>query len=218
MSKAITAEHLEWYYDPELPEKLIRADKNPRNKAFISLLGKNFVRVTEAIQIKLSDIDYKKEALSITDRREYAKASCPDCGERLAKKYRFCPTCGNNVTLAIGEKFEQRRQRIIPIDRGTLGLVHDYLERLRLFPYQGDLLFPFSRQRAWQIVRKLGRRIGLKRLHPESLRHLLAARWVNKGLDVRKLRFLMGYANTATHSPSFSFEQIKSEYQKLWKT
>lgn len=212
------AEQPEWYHDPELPEKLVAAATNPRDRAFISLLGKTFIRVSEEIQIKLSDIDYKKEALSIINRRKYVKTSCHNCGEKLAKKYRFCPACGNSVIQALGEKNEQLCQRIIPINGNSLGLIQEYLEWRHRFPYQGELLFPFSRQRAWQIIEKLGRRIGLKGLHPESLRHLLAARWVNKGLDVRKLRFLMGYANAAKHPPSFSFEQLKSEYQKLWKT
>jgi integrase len=148
VSKAITAEHLGWYYDPELPGKLVVAATNPRDRAFISLLGKSFIRVSEEIQIKLSDIDYKKEALSIINRREYVKISCPNCGERLAKKYRFCPNCGNNVIQALGEKNEQPYQRIIPINGNSLGLIQEYLEWRHRFPYQGELLFPFSRQRA----------------------------------------------------------------------
>ncbi len=218
MSKAITAEHLQWYYDPEMPEKLIEVDINPRNRAFFSILAKSFARVSEAIHIKPSDIDYEKEALSIINLREQIRIRCPNCGEKLAKKHRYCPSCGNEVSQALREKTQQRRQRVVPIDRDTLNLVEEYLEWRHRFPYRGELLFPFSRQRAWQLVEKLGRRIGLKGLHPESLRYLLAARWINKGLDVKKLRFLMGYASTATHTPSFSFEQLKSEYQKLWET
>ena len=118
---------------------------------------------------------------------------------------------------ALREKTEQRRQRIIPIDRDTLGLREEYLKWRRRFPYRGELLFPFTLQRGWQLVEKLGRGMGLKGLHPESLRHLLAARWINKGHDVKKLKFLLGYANTAAHPPSFSFEQLKSEYDKLWE-
>jgi site-specific recombinase XerD len=211
-------EQPEWYYDLGLPDKLVATATNPRDRAFISLLGKDFIRVSEEIQIKLSDIDYEKEALSIINLREQIRIICPYCAERLAKKYRFCPTCGNNVTQVLGEKNEQLYQRIIPINGNSLGLIQEYLEWRHRFPYEGELLFPFSRQRGWQIVERLGRRIGVKGLHPESLRHLLAARWVNKGLDVRKLRFLMGHADTAKHPPSFSFEQLKSECQKLWRT
>jgi site-specific recombinase XerD len=216
--KAITSELFEWYHDPELPEKLIEADENPRNRALVSLMANTFVHVYETIHIKPSDIDYEKEALSIINLREQIRIRCLICSEKLAKKYSFCPACGNKVTQALREENEQRYQRIIPIDCGTLDSIKRYLEWRRRYPYRGELLFPFTRQRAWQIVEKLGRRIGLKGLHPESLRQLLTVRWVNKGLDLKKLKYLLGYASMAAHPPSFSFEQLKSEYQKLWET
>lgn len=213
----MTSELFGWYHDPELPEKLIEADENPRNRALASLMANTFVHVSEAIHIKPGDIDYKKEALSIINLRGHIRIRCP-CGEKLTQKYLFCPTCGNKVVQALRENTEQRFLRIVPVHRDTLNLVQEYLEWRRRYPYRGELLFPFTRQRAWQIVEKLGRRIGLKGLHPESLRQLLAAKWINKGLDVKMLRFLMGYAGMAAQPSNFSFEQIKAEYQKLWET
>jgi len=68
------------------------------------------------------------------------------------------------------EKIEHRRQRIIPVDPDTLRSVEEYLHWRRKFSYRGPLVFPFTRQRGWQIVEKLGRRIGIKGLHPHSLR------------------------------------------------
>jgi site-specific recombinase XerD len=208
---------MEWYHDLDLPEKLTEAARNPRERALASVLGKCFIRATEATRINLSDINYQKEALSIINLRERVRIGCSWCGERLAKRYRFCPTCGNKVAQTLQEKLEERRQRTIPIDRGTMDLIGRYLEWRRRFPYQGELLFPLSRQRIWQIIERLGRRIAFNGLHPESLRHLLAARWVNMGLDVKKLKFLMGYSSAVTHPPSFSFEQLKAEYEKLWE-
>jgi integrase/recombinase XerD len=68
-------------------------------------------------------------------------------------------------------------------------------------------------------VEKLGRRAGIKGLHPHSLRHLLATTWVNKGLDVRKLQLLLGHASISTTMEyvDSSFEQLRSEYEKLWE-
>jgi integrase/recombinase XerD len=69
------------------------------------------------------------------------------------------------------------------------------------------------------LIEKLGRRAGIKGLHPHSLRHLLATRWVNKGLDVRKLQILLGHANIGTTMEyvDSSFEQLRSECEKLWE-
>jgi len=81
-------------------------------------------------------------------------------------------------------------------------------------------VFPFTRQRGWQLVEKLGRRAGIKGLHPHSLRHLLATTWVGKGLDVKKLQVLLGHASIATTMEyvDSNFEQLRSEYEKLWES
>jgi len=152
--------------------------------------------------------------------KEKSKLKCPHCGEGLGKRHLFCPCCGNRVDQAVREKIEQRRQRTIPIDFATLGLIEEYLEWRRKFPYRGSLVFPFSRQRGWQLVEKLGRRVGIKGLHPHSLRHLLATTWVGKGLDVKKLQVLLGHASIATTMEyvDSNFEQLRSEYEKLWKS
>jgi integrase/recombinase XerD len=219
VSKAITKEHVKWYYDPELPGKVIEAATNPKDKGFISLLARTGLRPTQATQIEEDDIDYKREALSIICLKEPLRIDCLDCGQRLAKKHHFCPMCGSKVVQPIRDTIEERHYRTIPVDRWTLALMQEYLSWRRQFSYRGPLVFPFSRQRAWQLVEKIGRRAGLQGLHPESLRHLLAARWVNKALNVDKLRFLLGYSlSKAGQLLRFSFEELQAEYRKLWKT
>ncbi len=199
--------------------RLIAAANNPRDKAFVAVLGKSGMRVSEAVQIKISDIDFERAVLTIVHLKERSKLKCPNCGEILGKRHLFCPGCGNKVNQAIREKVEQRRQRTIPIDHDTLRLLDEYLKWRRKFLYRGPLVFPFTRQRGWQLVEKLGRRIGIKGLHPHSLRHLLATTWVAKGLDVKKLQVLLGHASIATTMEyvDSSFEQLRSEYNKLWE-
>ncbi len=205
----------------ELVERLIAAGKNPRDMAFAALLARTGVRVSEAIQIKVSDIDFRQGMLMIVHLKERLKLKCPHCGESLGKRHLFCPSCGNKVDKAIREKIEQRRQRMIPVDHNTLRLLDKYLQWRRKFPYHlGPLVFPFSRQRGWQIIEKLGRRVGIKGLHPHNFRRLLATTWVNKGLDVKKLQLLLGHANFSTTMEyvDSSFAQLRSEYEKLWET
>jgi integrase/recombinase XerD len=109
---------------------------------------------------------------------------------------------------------------MIPVDRNTVQLIDEYLQWRRRFPYRGPLVFPFTRQRGWQLVEKLGRRAGIKGLHPHSLRHLLATTWANKGLDTKKLQLLMGHADIGTTMQyvDSSFEQLRLEYGKLWES
>jgi len=203
---------------PQQAERLIDAAPNPRDKAFIALLARSGIRISEAIQLKVSDIDFQRGMLTIVHLKERSKLKCLHCGESLGKRHMFCPGCGSKVDRAIREKVEQRRQRMIPVDHNTLRLIDEYLKWRRKFPYRGPLLFPFTRQRGWQLVEKLGRRAGIKGLHPHSLRHLLATTWVGKGLDVKKLQVLLGHASIATTMEyvDSNFEQLRSEYEKLW--
>jgi integrase/recombinase XerD len=181
---------------------------------------KTGMRITQGIQLKEIDIDFQAETVNIVHLKERIKLKCPHCQEILGKRHLFCPNCGNKVDKAVREKIEQRRQRVIPIDPDTLRLLGEYLKWRRQFPYRGSLVFPFSRQRGWQLVKKIGRRAGIEGLHPHLFRRLLATSWVEKGLDVKKLQVLLGHASIATTMEyvDTSFEQLRTEYNKLWET
>jgi integrase/recombinase XerD len=200
--------------------RLIGAAVNPRDKAFVALLCRDGIRISEATQLKESDVDFTKGTLSIIHLKERIKSKCPGCGAILGKRHIFCPGCGNKVDQAIRQKVEQRRQRTIPVDDDTLVLIKKYLRWRRQFSYNGPLLFPFTRQRGWQLIERIGQCAGIVGLHPHSLRHLLATTWVAKGLDVKKLQLLLGHASIATTMEyvDSNFEQLKSEYEKLWES
>ena len=204
----------------DLVDRLISAAMNRRDRVFIAFLARTGVRISEAVQVKASNIDFRKGMLTIVHLKERSKLKCPNCGEILGKRHLFCPGCGNKVDQALREKVEQRRQRTIPVDRYTLRLLYEYLQWRRKFPYRGPLVFPFTRQRGWQLAEKIGRRVGIRGLHPHSFRRLLATTWVGKGLDVKKLQLLLGHANISTTMGyvDTSFEQLRSEYNKLWET
>jgi integrase/recombinase XerC len=60
----------------------------------------------------------------------------------------------------------------------------------------------------------------MSKLHPHSLRHLLATTWVAKGLDTKKLQLLLGHASISTTMQyvDSNFEQLKAEYDRLWES
>ena len=218
MKKITSASDLTLNWQPEQVDRLIAAGTNPRDRAFMALLARTGIRASEAIGTKIDDIDFKNGTLTIIHLKERSKLKCPYCGDSLGKRHLFCPGCGKKVEKAIRKKIEQRRQRKIPVDRDTLRLLAAYLKWRKQFSYSGPLLFPFSRQRAWQLVEKVGRHAGIRGLHPHSLRHLLATTWVSKGLDVKKLQLLLGHSNISTTMEyvDSNIEQLRSEYEKLW--
>lgn len=165
MTQVTPIRDLKGHLESEHVDRLIVATSNPRDKAFVAVLAKAGIRISEAVQIKVIDIDFERAVLTIVHLKERSRLKCPNCGEILGKRHLFCPGCGNRVDQAIREKIEQRRQRTIPIDSATLRLIEEYLEWRRSFPYRGPLVFPFTRQRGWQLVEKIGRRAGIKGLH-----------------------------------------------------
>ena len=106
---------LKGYVDPEQADRLIAAATNPRDKAFIGLLARTGIRISEAIELKTSDIDFQRGILTIVHLKEKSRLKCPHCGESLGRRHAFCPSCGNKVDRAIRERIELRRRRMIPL-------------------------------------------------------------------------------------------------------
>jgi integrase len=199
----------EWVY-----KMLIDAAQNPRDKAFASTLFRTAINISEATQFKVTDIDFEKGTLKVGRLKTRVKLKCVKCGELLGKRHPFCPACGNRVDQATCEKVEQQRQRVVPVAPDTLRLLEEYLKWRCKFPYRGPVVFPFSRVRGWQIIRKLGRRAGIKGLHPSSFRQMFITRWMASGLDSKKLQILLGHARYIDSN----FEQLRSECKKLWES
>lgn len=154
----------------KLVDKLIGAATSPRDKAFVAVLGRGGITVSEAIELKEIDIDFQRASLTIVRFREQIKLKCPDCGEPLGKRgHVFCGSCGNRIGQPLRERVERRWQRAVAFDSETLRLLQEYLTWRRQFPYSGPLAFPFSRQRGWQLLQRISRRAGMVGLHPRSL-------------------------------------------------
>jgi integrase/recombinase XerD len=132
-------------------EQLEKAADNLRDKILIHLLFHLGCRITEALSIKVEDIDFSQSTVTIIHLKHLIKLSCPFCGARLGSAHLFCPKCGQNVEKNIAEELEHRRQRVLPIDRNTLNLLKDYISREG--PVQKDgkvVIFGINRHRAWQ--------------------------------------------------------------------
>ena len=77
------------HIEPEQVERLIAAAPTPRDKAFISTLVKTGMRISEAVPLKESDIDFQRGTLTIVHLKKRLKLKCPYCGEMLGKRHLF---------------------------------------------------------------------------------------------------------------------------------
>ena len=128
-----------------------------RDKLLVRLLFRLGCRVSEALALKVGDIDVKQGMVTIKHLKSQIKLSCPQCNARLGRSHRFCPGCGARVDLRLIKEREHRRVRALPIDGDTLKMLAEFIGGRVI----EDFIFTINRHRAWQIVRECAKRAGL---------------------------------------------------------
>jgi integrase/recombinase XerD len=218
------------YLEPQEVEKLESEAQYLRDRLLVRILARTGCRISEALSIKTSDIDFDAAMVTIKHLKAGTKLSCPDCGARLSKNARFCPGCGARVTTLVGKEEKHRRMRRIPVDDETLDMLREYI---RLGGVRNGNLFAINRCRAWQIVHELAERANLTELvHPESgkshgvsphrLRDAFAVHAVkvdDSGDSLRMLQEQLGHKsfNTTARYRKVAGEELKDWYRKLWE-
>ena len=214
--------------------RLERAAVCIRDKLLIRLLSRLGCRVSEALALKVEDIDFAHGTVTIQHLKSRLKLSCPRCGVRLGRSHTFCRRCGVKVEEALVQQQERRRVRTLPIDGDTSRMLRDYIRRGGPVQREGKMLvFGINRHRAWQIVRDCADRAGLPslinpetgRVHnvsPHRLRDSFAVHAVkcdDSGDGLRLLQEHLGHQsfNTTAKYRKISGEEQKEWYRKLWQ-
>lgn len=222
------------YLEPEEITPLEQVCTNLRDKILIHLLFHLGCRVTEALSIKVEDIDFSQGTITIVHLKRRIKLSCPTCGARLGSAHIFCPKCGIKVKKSQAEEQEHRRQRMLPIDNETLNLLKEYIDRGGPIIKSGKtLIFGINRHRAWQIIKKCSEKAGLPQLvnpetgkvhhvSPHRLRDAFAVHAIktnDSGDGLRMLQEHLGHASfdTTAKYRKVAGEELKSWYAKLWE-
>ncbi len=215
-------------------EQLEKAASNLRYKLLIMLLFHLGCRITEALSLKVDDIDFSRALLAIKHLKVRVKLSCSNCGTRLGAAHLFCPKCGARIEKSQTEEQEHRRQRVLPIDRDTLKLLKEYVRRGGPVVKDGKtLVFGINRHRAWQIVKECAEKARLPKLvnpetgrvhnvSPHKLRDafaVMAVKQNDSGDGLRMLQEHLGHAsfNTTAKYRKVSGKEHHDWYQKLWK-
>jgi len=204
-----------------------------RDRLLIRLLFRLGCRVSEALALKVSDIDFERATVTLLHLKTRIRLSCPKCKARLGKRHQFCPECGQKVSEARKRQQEHRRIRVLPIDKHTLKMLEDYSGVNRFNCDNGSVfLFNLNRHRAWQIVRDCASRAGLPNLvNPETGRvrgvspHRLrdafsvhAMKLDDSGDALRLLQEHLGHAsfNTTAKYRKVAGEEHRKWYESLW--
>ena len=219
------------YLEPEEIERLEQGAEYLRDRLLIHLLFHLGCRISEALGIKTSDIDFKQGLVTIQHLKQRIKLTCPKCGARLGRAHKFCPVCGQKVEKAVTSEKEHRKFRTLPLDEATMQMLKEYLGRGGANS-KSKLLFELSRHRAWQIIRDCAEKARLPRLvnaesgkthnvSPHRLRDAFAVHAVkldDSGDGIRLLQEHLGHQSIVTTMKyrKVSGEEQREWYEKLW--
>ena len=85
-------------------------------------------------------------------------------------------------------KSRKYKERIVPIHPTLRSILQIYTASMN----QDDRVFPMTRQRAWQIVKKYFKG------HPHQFRHSFAVNWLRSGADIVTLHRILGHSKFQT--------------------
>lgn len=158
------------YLEPADIDLMELAARCIRDRLLIRLLFRLGCRVSEALAVKVSDIDLAQRTVTILHLKKRIRLSCPKCKANLGRRHQFCPECGDEVGEAMRRQQEQRHIRVLPVDKQTLEMLEDYVGLTPSTCTDDSVpIFSVNRHRAWQIVRDCARRASLPDLlNPET--------------------------------------------------
>ena len=141
-----------------------------RDRAMLELLYATGLRVSELINLQLSQVNFNQGVLRIVGKGD---------NERLIP-------LGDESQRWLRDFIDGPRMEIL-LERQT-----DYLFPTR----RGDRM---TRQAFWHIIKRYAQKSGVeKKLSPHSLRHAFATHLLNRGADLRVVQLLLGHSDLST--------------------
>lgn len=157
-----------------------------RNRMILELLFATGVRVSEAVNIKISDINFKAREIKITGKGNKT---------RIVYFSKVCQEVMSNYVI-------NARQELLK------GKKNDYL----LINHLGNAI---TRRGIADVLEKLIKKSAIKhKISPHTLRHTFATLLLNEGMDIREVQELLGHENLSTTSiyTHVSNEELRRVY------
>ena len=164
-------------------------DFGQRNKTIIEILYGTGIRVSELVNLKLSNIFFKENIIKVIGK---------------GNKERFVP---------LGE-IASDEMKIYINDRNQLKIDSKSSDVLFLNRYGRRL----TRSMIFKIISDASKRIGLdKKISPHTLRHSFATHLIKNGADLRTIQLILGHESITTteiytHLDTLHLEEVLKKY------
>ena len=160
-----------------------------RNRTIIEVLYGTGIRVSELVNLKLSNIFFKENILKITGK---------------GNKERFVPL--GRVASAEIKKYKESRDRL---------KIDDKFSDILFLNKYGRCL---TRSMIFKIISDASRSMSLeKKISPHTLRHSFATHLLKNGADLRTIQLILGHESITTteiytHLDTFHLEEVLKKY------
>ena len=163
--------------EEEIEQIIMSCDRDKRSIAIIYFLLSTGVRVSELYGVKLKDIDFSRKRVLVLGKRS---------------KERFVYMDGK-TRVRIMDYIENEREDI-KFESGKM----IYNLDTPLFASKDKLHHPLKRGCIEKILKDLGSKSGIERLHPHLLRATFATKCIKRGVDINIVAKLLGHSKIET--------------------
>jgi integrase/recombinase XerD len=167
----------------------LNQDFGQRNKTIIEILYGTGIRVSELVNLKLSNIFFKEKIIKVIGKGN--KERFVPLGEVASKEIKIYINNRNEL------KIDSKSSDILFLNRYGRGL---------------------TRSMIFKIISDASKRIGLdKKISPHTLRHSFATHLIKNGADLRSIQLILGHESITTteiytHLDVFHLEEVLKKY------
>ncbi len=166
--------------DGEKPKEL-------RDRAMLELLYATGIRVSELIQLRVSDVDMQTECL-------------------------LCRNGSRERVIPFGKKAKKALQNYM--NNGREAMLSDYDSEVLFANCSGQ---PMSRQGFWKLIKYYARRAGIEaEITPHTIRHSFAVHLVENGADLKSVQEMLGHSDISSTQiyATVTHNHIRDVYSK----